>query len=176
MKALTTCVVAALAVFAVTAAHAANPDEAVVTIEYTDSVAPAEMQAYETGVKAYSHCLREHGVKYSDYAVNHETGSNTYRISFEREPMTWARRDELGSESRPCKSIFNTQVNPHLKGESAAVMVEEPELSHLPAGAKNQAPPQFLHIFNYTPKPGPAAHTAFTDAVKKIIAAAAKTK
>ncbi|MGH8148281.1 MAG: hypothetical protein ACREP2_02190 [Rhodanobacteraceae bacterium] len=32
------------------------------------------------GVKAYTACLREHGVKFDEYAVDHETGGNTYEI------------------------------------------------------------------------------------------------
>ncbi|MBD8874057.1 hypothetical protein [Rhodanobacter sp. DHB23] len=176
MKTLTACAVAALAVSGIASVHAANAGKTLVTIDYTDIIAPAEMQAYVAGIKAYTRCLREHGVTFSEYAVSHETGRNTYEISFEREPMTWAQRDELGSESRPCKAVFNAQVDPHLESESGAVMTEEPELSHLPADAKNQAPPQFLHVFNYTLKSGPAAHATFADAVKKIAAAAARTK
>lgn len=176
MKTLTVCVTAALAISGITSAYAANAYKTLVTIDYTDTIAPAEMQAYVAGIKAYTRCLREHGVKFNEYAVDHETGRNTYKISVYREPMTWAQRDELGGESAPCKATFNTQVNPHLKSESGAVMVEEPEMSHLPGGGKSHAPPQFLHIFNYTLKSGPAANTAFSDAVKKIAAAAGKTK
>ncbi|MGH8397093.1 MAG: hypothetical protein ACRETA_02455 [Gammaproteobacteria bacterium] len=160
----------------IASAQAANAGKTLVTIDYTDTIAPTEMQAYVAGIKAYSRCLREHGVKFNDYAIAHETGRNTYKISYYREPMTWAERDELGSESAPCKATFNARVNPHLKSESSAVKVEEPEMSHLPAGGKNQAPPPFLHVFNYTLKPGPTANAAFSDAVKKIAAAAAKTK
>jgi hypothetical protein len=176
MKTLTGCVVVGLAVSGLASAHAANAGKTLVTIAYTDTIAPAEKQAYMAGIKAYIRCLREHGVTFNEYAVDHVTGRDTYKISYYRQPMTWAQRDELGSESGPCKAIFNTQVDPHLKSESGAVMVEEPEMSHLPAGGENPAPPQFLHIFNYTLKSGPAANTAFSDAVKKIAAAAAKTK
>lgn len=176
MKLLIACVVAAMAVPGITSVYAADANKSLVTIEYTDTVAPAEMQAYEAGIKAYVRCLREHGVTFDEYAFTHETGRDTYQISFEREPMTWAQRDSLGSESRPCKPIFNAQVNPHQKSESGAVMVEEPAMSHLRAGVKNHAPPQFLHVVNYTLKPGPAAHAAFTDAVRKITAAATRTK
>ncbi|MGH8113588.1 MAG: hypothetical protein ACREPS_00840 [Rhodanobacteraceae bacterium] len=176
MKALTACVIAILAVSAAASVRAANSDKAIVTIDYTDTIAPAGMQAYVAGIKAYTTCLREHHVTFNEYAVSRATGRNTYEISYYREPMTWAQRDELGSESAPCKATFNTQVDPHLKSESGAVMVEEPEMSHLAAGGKNHAPPQFLHIFNYTLKSGPVANIAFSEAVKKIAAAAARTK
>jgi len=176
MKTLTGCVVVGLAVSGITSAHAANAGKTLVTIAYTDTIAPAEKQAYLAGIKAYIQCLREHRVEFNEYAVDHVTGRNTYKISYYRQPMTWAQRDELGGESGPCKATFNTQVDPHLRSESGAVMVEEAEMSHLPAGGESLAPPQFLHIFNYTLKSGPAANTAFSDAVKKIAAAAAKTR
>lgn len=176
MKTLIVCGVAALSVVAITNARAATPDKHVVTIEYTDTVTPAEMQAYEAGIKAYVQCLREHRVTFNEYAVSHATGRDTYQVSFEREPMTWAQRDALGGESRPCKPIFNTQVDPHLQGESAAVLMEQPKMSHLAFSAMHQVPPQVLHVFNYTLKSGPAAHAAFADAMKKIAAAAAKTQ
>jgi hypothetical protein len=176
MKTLTACVIAGLAVSVITSAYAANAGKTLVTIEYTDTIAPAEMPSYVAGIKAYIRCLREHGVNFNEYAVDHVTGRNTYKISYYRQPMTWAQRDELGSESGPCKGTFNTQVDPHLKSESGAVMVDEPEMSHLPARGENQAPPPFLHIFNYTLKSGPAPNAAFFDAVKKIAAAAVKLK
>lgn len=174
MKTLVTCMAAALAIS--TGTHAADANRALVTIEYTDTVAPAEMQAYEAGIKAYVKCLREHRVTFNEYAVSHATGQDTYQVSFEREPMTWAKRDELGGEYRPCKPIFNTQVDPHLYSESAAVLMEQPTMSHVAFSAMHQVPPQVLHVFNYTLKSGPAAQAAFAAAMKKIATAAAKTK
>lgn len=176
MKGLTACVLAALAVSSIASAHAADAGTTLVTIEYTDTVAPAGMHVYEAGIEAYVRCLREHHVTFNEYAFTRATGRNTYQISFEREPMTWAQRDGLGGESRPCKPIFNTQVDPHLQSESAAVLMEQPTMSHLASSAKHPAPPQVLHVFNYTLKSGPAAHAAFANAMKKIAAAAAKTK
>jgi hypothetical protein len=176
MKTLTACVVAALAVSAVTSAHAANPDKAVVTRDFTDTIAPAEMLAYEAGVKTYNQCLHEHGIKFNDYAVTHETGDHTYQISYDVGPMTWAQQDELDAAAKPCDATFRTQVNPHLKNESSALMVEQPDMSHMPANWKHQPPPKILHIISYTLKPGRDASMAFTNSVKKITAAAAKTK
>jgi hypothetical protein len=169
------CAAAALAVSGISGAYATNVFKTLVTIDYTDTIAPAEMQAYVAGIKAYTRCLREHGVRFNEYAVDHETGRDTYKISYYREPMTWAQRQELGGESAPCKAIFNTQVNPHLESESGAVMVEQPKMSHLPAGAMNHPPPRFLHIFDYTLK-SRTANTAFSVALRKITAAAARTK
>lgn len=74
--------------------------------------------------------------------------------------MTWAQRAKLGSEARSCKTIFNTQVNPHFKRESGMIMVEGPEMSHQPAGGKSQVPQRFQHVFDDTLKRGPAAMVA----------------
>ncbi|MGH8291312.1 MAG: hypothetical protein ACREV7_20340, partial [Steroidobacteraceae bacterium] len=81
MKTMTTCVAAALAVSGITGTHAANASKTLVTIDYTDTIAPAEMQAYVAGIKAYTRCLRERGVKFNEYALDHVTGRNTYKIS-----------------------------------------------------------------------------------------------
>lgn len=156
--------------------YAAGVSKALVTIQYTDTVVPAEMQAYEAGIKAYVQCLREHRVTFNEYAFSQLTGRDTYRISFEREPMTWAERDKLGSESSPCKTIFNMQVNPHLKSESAEVLVEEPGMSHMPAGWRNQPTPGLLVVEDFTLKPDRAAAEAFVSALTKITEAADQTR
>ncbi|MGH8291653.1 MAG: hypothetical protein ACREV7_22200, partial [Steroidobacteraceae bacterium] len=72
---------AALAVSGITGTHAANASKTLVTIDYTDTIAAAEMQAYVAGIKAYTRCLRERGVKFNEYALDHVTGRNTYKIS-----------------------------------------------------------------------------------------------
>ena len=135
MKVLDACAAPPLAVSGITCAHAADADKALVAIDYTDSVAPAEMQAYVAGIKAWVRCPREHRVTFNEYAANHVTGRDTCRISFERQPVTWAQRGELDDKSAPCKATFNTQVDPHLKSESGTAVVEEPEMSHPPACA-----------------------------------------
>lgn len=175
MQTLTACVVAALAVSAVTSAHAASPDKAVVTRDFTDTIVPAEMQTYEAGVKTYNQCLREHGIKFNAYAVTHETGDHTYQVSYDVGPTSWAQQDALDAAAKPCDATFHTQVDPHLKSERSAFMVEQPDMSHMPANRQHQ-PPKILHIINYTLKPGRDASMAFTDSVKKITAAAIKTK
>lgn len=176
MKIMTACAVATLGAYGITRAYAASGPQPLVTIDYTDTIAPAEMQAYVEGIEAYTRCLLEHGVQFDEYAVGHQTGRNTYEISYYREPMTWAQRDEVGSESTPCKATFNTKVNPHLESESAAVMLEKPEMSYRPAGERSHSPPLILHIINYTLKPGPAANAAFSEAIRKIAAAADRTR
>lgn len=175
MKVLTACVVAALAASAVGSAFAADSDKAVVWRDWTDTVAPAQQQAYEDGIKAYNQCLREHHVKFSEPTVMHETGNN-YMYSTDVGPLTWADMDTLGAEAKACDATWRSQSNPHLKGETSAFMVTQPGMSHLPADWKTQTPPPLLHVFDYTLKPGHDADAAFTDAIKKITAAAAKAK
>ena len=175
MKVLTVCVVAALAASAVGSAFAADSDKAVVWRDYTDTVAPAQQQAYEAGVKAYNDCLREHHVKFSEPTVTHETG-NDYMYSTDVGPITWADVDTLQEQAKPCDATWRAQTNPHLKGETSAFMVLQPDMSNLPAGWRTQTPPPILHVYDYTLKPGHDASMAFTDAVKKITAAAVKTK
>lgn len=173
MKVLTVCVVAALAASAVGSAFAADSDKAVVMRDYTDTVSPANQQAYEAGVKAYNQCLREHHVKFSEPTVTHETGNN-YMYSTDVGPITWADLDTLDAQAKACDASWRAQGNPHLMSETSAFMVIQPDMSHLPADWKTQTPPPLLHVIDYTLKPGHDARMAFTDAVKKITAAAAK--
>lgn len=175
MKVLTACVVAALAVSAVGSALAADSDKAVVWRDFTDTVAPAHQQAYEAGLKAYNQCLREHHVKFSEPTVTHETGNN-YMYSTDIGPVMWADLDTLDAQAKPCDATWRTQSNPHLEGETSAFMVMQPDMTYLPAGWRTQSPPPILRVIDYTLKPGHDADAAFTDAVKKIAAAAAKTK
>ena len=175
MKILTVCVVAALAVSAVAGAYAADANKAVVNRDWTDSVAPAHQDAYEAGQKAFNQCLREHGVKYNMLAYTHETG-NTYKYSYVTGPYTWADFDAADAAIKPCIATWRAQGNPHLDSETGAFMVDQPDMSHLPAGWATQPPPPILHVIYFTLKPGHDADMAFTDAVKKIAAAAAKTK
>jgi hypothetical protein len=175
MKILTVCVIAALATAAVGSAFAADSDKAVVMRDFTDTVAPAHQQAYEAGLKAYNQCLQEHHVKFSEPTVTHETG-NDYMYSTDVGPLTWADLDTLDAEAKACDATWRAQGNPHLTGETSAFMVLQPDMSHLPTGWQTQTPPPMLHVIDYTLKPGHDASMAFTDAVKKIAAAAVKTK
>lgn len=86
MKVMTAYTAVALAVATAASAHAADAGNALVTIAYTDTVAPAEMHAYTAGIKAYIQCLHGHGVTFNEYALDHATGHDTYRITIYREP------------------------------------------------------------------------------------------
>jgi hypothetical protein len=175
MKILTVCVIAALAASAVGNAQAADAGKAVVSRDYTDTVAPANQQAYEAGVKAFNQCLREHGSKYSWTAWVHETG-DVYSYSYVAGPYSWADFDTMRDAGKACDATWRTQANPHLKGESSAFMVDQPAMSHMPADWARQAPPALIDVVYFTLKPGHGPHKAFKDAVKKITVAAVKSK
>lgn len=168
-------VVAMLALAAANSSHAASPDKAFVWRDYTDTVAPADQQAYEAGVKAFNQCLSEHHVKFSMPTVVHETG-NDYQYSSDVGPVSWADMDTLSAEIKPCDATWRAQGNPHLKGETSAFMVLQPELSHLPADWQSQPMPPMLSITYFMLKPGHDHNMAFTDAFRKFAAAASKSK
>lgn len=175
MKILTVCVICALGLPAVTSAFAAEPNRAVVSRAYTDTVSPPHQQAYEAGVKAWNQCLREHGSKYAWVAWVHETG-DVYSYSYVTGPHTWADFDAMHNVNNACSETWRTQANPHLKGETSAFMIDLPAMSYLPAGWASQGQPALIDVVYFTLKPGRAAHAAFTDAAKKVAAAAAKAK
>ena len=175
MKILTICVMSALALTTASGALAAEADKAVVNRDWTDSVAPAQQQAYEAGLKAYNQCLRDHGVKYNQATVTHETG-DTYKYSTVTGPYTWADFDAMDAATKPCDTTWRTQSNPHLLSETSVFMVDQPELSHMPAGWEKQAPPALINVIYETLKPGHDASEAFIAVIKKIAAAAEKSK
>ena len=57
MKILTSCMVSALALSAVTSAYAADANKAVVTRDWSDTVAPADQNAYEDPDEELRHTL-----------------------------------------------------------------------------------------------------------------------
>jgi hypothetical protein len=175
MKILTVCVIAAIAASAIGTASAADAGKAVVNRDFTDTIAPAQQVAYEAGEKAWNQCLKEHGVKFGVMAYNHETG-NTYTYSYVMGPITWADLDSSRNQFKACDATWRSQGNPHLKGETSAFMVDQPDMSHMPADWTSQAPPALISVMYFTLKPGHEAHTAFADAAKKIAAAADKAK
>lgn len=175
MKTLTACVVAALAVSAIGSAVAADADKMVVTRDFTDTVAPAQQVAYEAGEKAWNQCLKDHGVKFDVHAYNHETG-NTYEYSYLIGPVAWADFDASREQFKTCDATWRAQGNPHLKSETSAFMVDQPDMSHMPKDWMKQAPPALVDVTYFTLKPGHDAYAAFVDGAKKIAAAADKAK
>lgn len=167
MKTLTACVVAALAVSACASAYAADANQAMVMRDFTDTVAPAQQQAYEAGLKAYNECLREHHVKFRESTVTHETG-NDYMYSTDVGPLTWADVDTLDAEAKSCDATWRAQGNPHLKSETSVFIVTRPGFSRMPKDMTGYA---LIDVIHFTLKPGMAAQKAFTDAVKEIYAA-----
>lgn len=174
MKILISCVASALALSAASGAFAAEASKANVYRVFNDTVAPAEQDAYEAGVKAYNQCLHDHGFKFTWGAWNHETG-DTYRYSYVAGPYTWADFDTMHSTGKACDAIWRKQANPHLKSESSAFMVRHPDMSHMPKDSDKAPPPALINVILFRVKQGHEAHEAFTDAVKKIAAAADKS-
>jgi hypothetical protein len=173
VKIITSYVIAAIAMLAGGSVHAAEAGKANVIRTYTDTVEPAQQQAYETAVKAYNKCLGEHGVKYTWIAWGHETG-NTYMYSFAAGPVTWADFDTMHETSKACDDTWRAQANPHLKGETSAFLIEMPELSRMPKD--KDAKPALISVTFFTLKGDRGADDAFTEGMKKIVAAAEKTK
>lgn len=178
MKIITSCVVAAIALSAVTGVHAAEADKAkpadtanVIRI-FRDVVEPAQQVAYEAAVKTYNKCLGQHGLKYSWLAWGHETG-NTYAYSYAAGPYTWADFDTMHETSKACDDAWRAEANPHLKGEVSVFLVGMPELSHPPKD--KDAKHALINVTAFTLKSISGSDESFTDGVKKITAAAEKS-
>jgi len=167
---IASCVASAIALLSFTGVNAATADK--VTRVYNDVVAPADQVAYEAGVKAYNKCLGEHGFKYTWTALGHETG-NTYLYSYISGPHSWADFDAMHESGKACDDAWRTNANPHLKGETSTFLVEMPEMSHM--SKDMNAKPVLTNITFFTLKHGHDAYVMFTDAVKKINAAAEKS-
>jgi hypothetical protein len=163
------CVVSALGLFGIASVQAADTKQASVTRVYTDSVAPPDQAAYESGVKSYNKCLAEHGYKYAWTAWLHETG-DTYQYSYVSPPVGWDAFDTMLTQGKACVAAWHSDANPHLKGETSAFMKVMPELSHMTKDMGAAAP--LMEVTFFKLKPGHEASQAFTDAVKKIGAAA----
>ncbi len=173
MKTHKFCLVSALTMLAVGGVHAAEADNANVTRVYSDIVAPASQVAYEAGVKAYNKCLAEHGFKYTWTALTHETG-NTYMYSYIAGPYKWADFDTMHTTGKACDATWRNAANPHLQSETSAFLVTQTEASRMPAA--KDAMSALLNVTFFTLKPGRDADEAFTAGIKKIAAAADKSK
>ena len=173
MNKIASCVAAAVALLSLGNACAAETDKSNVNWVFNDSVAPADQQAYETAIKSFNTCLGQHGVKISWNAWAHETG-DTYRYSYVAGPMTWADVDSLHDVGKPCQEVWRSQGNAHLKSETSAFLVALPELSRMPKD--KDAKQSLMSVTYFTLNNGRDADDAFTDGLKKITAAAEKTK
>jgi hypothetical protein len=173
VKIITSCVAAAIALLGVGSACAAEADKATVSWVFNDSVAPPDQTAYETAIKNFNKCLGQHGFKFSWTAWTHETG-DTYRYSYVAGPYTWADVDTMHASGKACQDAWRSEGNAHLKSETSAFLVAMPELSRMPKD-KN-AKPALINVTYFTLNNGLEADAAFTDGVKKITAAAEKSK
>lgn len=153
-------------------AQAADTTGQNIVRDYTDSVAPAEQQAYEAGMKNFNACLHQHGFKYTWTAWLHETG-NTYAYSYVSDPLSWESFDAMSAAGKACDPVLRTAVNPHLKSEVSAFFELAPELSHMPKVASPAS--ALIEVTYFKLKPGHEASDAFKAAAKKIAAAAEKS-
>lgn len=160
-----------VALFCVAGAQGAEMSKANVQRDYTDTVAPAEQQAYVAGVKAYNQCLAEHGFKYTWTAWSHETG-NTYTYSYVSNPVTWADFDTMHEQGKACDAVWMAQVNPHLMSETSAFMVAHPEMSHMPGDMGVGT--GLIGVTYFTLKSGREPYETFMKNAKLIAEAAAK--
>ncbi len=161
-----------LAIACLTGVQAASMDEANVSRVYTDIVAPADQLAYESGVKAYNQCLSQHGFKYQWVALNHETG-NTYAYSYVTGPMTWAEFDDMRATGKACDQVWQSAANPHMQSETSSFLVRMPELSHKSKDMDLSS--GLMGVVFFKLKHGHAVHEEFTNVMKMLAAAAAKT-
>lgn len=173
MKTIASCVAAAIALLGVGSASAADSEKANVSLVFNDMVAPADQVGYETASKSFNKCLGEHGIKIPWLAWTHETG-DTYRYSIAVGPMSWADMDKMRDAAKPCDSVWRSDGNPHLKSETSAFLVAMPDLSRMPKDDGTK--PALIGVTLFTLNNGHDTDEAFTDAVKKIKAAADKTK
>jgi hypothetical protein len=138
---------------------------------YVDRVEPAQQPAYEAAVKAYNHCLGQHGFNYAWRTFVYETG-NTQTYAYYAGPYAWADFDKLGDTDKDCEATWRSEASPHLKSEASAFLVALPELSR---AADAAAAPALISVSAFTLKPNRMAEQAFLDAEKKIAAAAQKS-
>ncbi|GLQ46044.1 hypothetical protein GCM10007862_10950 [Dyella lipolytica] len=152
--------------------QAADTNNATIVRVYTDIVAPADQQAYETGVKSFNQCLHQHGFKYTWTAWTHETG-DTYAYSYTSDPLSWESFDAMNVAGKVCDQSLRAAVNPHLKSETSAFVEMMSELSHMPKGMGLSS--ALIEVTFFKLKPGHEATEAFAAAAKKIAAAAEKS-
>lgn len=153
-------------------AQAAATPPTSLSFDIEDTVAPAQQTAYEAGVKNYNRCLSQHGFKFAVPALEHVTG-NTYIYSYVVNLPNWAGLDTNHAMAAVCDSVFQSEVNPHLLSETAAISSVMPGFSHYPNGKAPMTP--LTEVISFTLKPGMAAYKAFTNGAKAIYAAEAKS-
>ncbi|OOG56842.1 hypothetical protein [Rhodanobacter sp. C03] len=173
MKSMKPWMASMAALLCIAGVHAAEMGKTHVIRDYTDTVAPADQQAYEAGVKSYNQCLGQHGFKYAWVALLHETG-DTYRYSYISDPSTWETFDAMHTAGKACDQTWRTEVNPHLKSETSAFLEPMPELTYMPGGMPKTS--ALTEVTYFKLKPGHDASEAFTSVARKIAAAAEKSK
>ena len=172
MKIITSCLLSAITLSSAAGVGAAEAERANIFRTFTDTVEPAQQQAYEAAVKTYNKCLGQQHAKYAWLAWGHETGNN-YMYSYAAGPYKWADFDAMHEIGKTCDKVWRAEANAHLKSETSAFLVEIPELSYVP---KERDPkPPLLNVTFFKLKVTHEAEAAFNEGARKIAAAAVKT-
>jgi hypothetical protein len=172
MKHVTPWLAAAFATACVTGVQAADQEKSNIQRVFNDTVTPAEQVAYEAAVKRYNECLAQHGYKHEWVALSHETG-DVYTYSYVTDPVAWSTFDEMHEIGKICDKTWQSEANPHLKGEVSMFLETQPEMSHVQKG-KSGLDSKYLDVTFIKLKRGHEAREAFDKAAKDIAAAAEK--
>ena len=141
-----------------------------VTRAFIVQVPPAQDHAFNEGMKAYEKCLRDHATQVTTLAYSAETGDLS-RYLFLNTYSSWAAMDAHSMADQACGATFAGQVLPHVGQAFSEVAVLNDKESYMPGGDPDPAP--MMWVDAYRIKTGAGA--AFSEAVTKLAAAAAKT-
>ncbi|MGH8278511.1 MAG: hypothetical protein ACRETQ_02975 [Gammaproteobacteria bacterium] len=144
---------------------------------WNDTVAPAQQQAYEAGIKTFNQCLRQHGFKYGVGAFTQSTG-NTYQYAYVIGPVTWADFD-VNHAFTACNATYSAAVDPHLQSETSGYLTLAAGMYHLsgtPAALAAPGALALLDVNQFTLKPSQGAGDTFVKSVKEIYTAMEKAR
>lgn len=159
----------AVALAAMGLAHAA-PAAMPITRVYIVQVPSAQDHDFIVGVKDYEKCLSDHGTKQATYVYDAETGDLT-RYLFLNGYSAWSGMDAQDAAAAACRSVFGTELLPHVGQAFSEVAVLNAKESYMPGGDPDPAPMMWVDSYRIKAGQGPA----FNDALQHLAAAAAKT-
>ena len=144
-----------------------------VQFKETHSVAPAEVRAYEAGMKVFDQCLVQHHFRYRVTALVHVTGEE-YRYSYVTDPGSWSDFDSFFKQAKLCGSVWRTHVDPYMLSASSQYDIWMPDMSSL---ASDKTPDSGgSYVVEITLKSGHQAYETYVKDVRMIYSAMAKSK
>lgn len=148
----------------------ANPE--MVGWVYDVSVAPDQVSAFESGIKAYIACSRKNGS--TDGFSGWEAATGKMNYVFTTPSQTWGMLDKHQDDpgNKACSKTFADEVMPHVSQMQAAIYVDKPAMSKPPADSKQT--PKYVIIDEYAVRVG--KFDDFKDAMTKYTEAAVKSK